>query len=135
MTWILYNIATGTILSTDPTEPTGYSPDKAVAQVSFLFMVGQSATMHMYNGVEVVPNTEENIQLFNPYFSSEISAVDNKDLISLISVPELNQTVYVRDMDISFTYNGSKWVQCGENVILRDGLIKEALYANNVKIG
>jgi hypothetical protein len=134
-TWILYNIQTGTVLETDPDQPTGYSPDKATAQVSFKFMSGQPPIMHMYNGSDVVPNVEENIQLFNPFLSSEISAVNTYAVINLISSPELNQTVFVRDVNMTFEYNGSEWVQCGAEVILREGLGSGYIYALNTKIG
>ena len=135
MTWILYNIATGTVLDTDPTQPTGYSPDKAVAEVDFKFMTGQPVTMFRYNGTNIEPNTEHNIQLFNPFLSSEITAVDTKQFMELIASPELNQTVYVRELDASFKYTGVIWEQCGDETILREGLITEKLYTNNTKIG
>ena len=64
--WILYNVATGTILETDPEQPTGYSPDKAAADVDFVFLPGQPLYLLRFDGSNIVPNSEVNIKIFSP---------------------------------------------------------------------
>lgn len=76
----------------------------------------------------------------NPILGELISAISPATVSTFSELqemgsPVLDKIMYVKDLDISFEYDGSKWVQCGENTILRDGLIKESLYANNVRIG
>lgn len=134
MTWILYNISTGTVLETDPNEPTGYSPDKAPAQVSFEFLPSQPLYLFKYSDSEIVPNSEANIKLFSPFQMSDVTSVPNKTFLDSIVDPVIGQVVYTQNMDISFRYNGTKWKQCGETAIYRGGLISGKLYVNELEV-
>jgi len=134
-TWILYNIQTGTILENDPTEPTGYSPDKATANVDFNFLPSQPLYFLRYNGSAIEANSEVNIKLFEPFQSGEIETLPTKEMLSLIVEHELNQVVYVQEYNISYWYNGSIWEQCGQEVALRYGLGLGFIYALDVEIG
>lgn len=134
MTWILYNIATGTVLQTGTNEPTGYSPDKASSEVYFNFLPSQPLYLFKYNGSEIVENSEYNINLFSPLQISDVTSVPDKSFLDSIVEPVIGQVVYAQNMDISFRYNGAKWKQCGETAIYRGGLISGKLYVNELKV-
>ena len=135
MIYIIYDIATGTVLTTSQTQPAPPTNDKAIAQVNFNFIDGVRPCMYKYDGSGIVANSEANIQLFAPFIMSEIVAMKNMNFTQYIQNPELNQTVYVKDLDITMEFNGVDWVQCGSTTILRKAFISGVLYANNVQIG
>lgn len=134
--WIVYDIATGTILEKSTTEPTVNDPTKDKADVNYLFIPGQPVYLLRYNGTDVEANTEENINHFHPTTNAGgVISLNSLDELYLIGAPDLRSTYYIRELDISFQYNGAAWVQCAENVILREGLAIGTIYALDVKIG
>ncbi len=52
-----------------------------------------------------------------------------------IPSPYENLPAYVQDLDSTFVYKSGQWEQCGEEVILREGLASGKLFVNNVKVG
>ena len=74
-------------------------------------------------------------------------AVTETDLLSLkgsairsleseeIASPYEGQIIYNKDLDINFEYTDGDWVQCGEETILRGGLISGSLYVNKLTVG
>lgn len=94
MTWILYDILTGTILGHGEDQPTGYSTDKNIAQVNYLFWDAQPPYLYKYENSSVVVNDEETINLFID--SDEDLIIDessnNFDVSSLYSNKTINCT-------------------------------------------
>ncbi len=88
----------------------------------------------VYGGAEL--SQADSLAFFRSMGTDKIvPSVENKsDLEAVVPSPE-DKIVYVCSLDANFKYTGSQWIQCGENTILREGLVKGAIYVNQVKIG
>lgn len=80
MTWILYDIETGTIINHGDSEPTGYSSDKDVAQVNYVFWDAQPDFLYRYNGLNVEANTENNIHNYINEFNQEVIEINQSSI-------------------------------------------------------
>ena len=135
MNWIVYNTETGTLISKHETEPTTYSSVNSIAQVDFIFMPMQPLYLLRYDGNNVIANTEENIEAFKPIETAPIDSVYLKSILENLENPSMGQIVFVEEFNSTYRYDGDTWSQCGDNSILREGLIKGSLYADEVKVG
>ena len=88
MTWILYDKETGTVISHGNNQPVGYSADKDIAQVDFIFWDAQPDYLYKYDGVNLVPNDEELIKLF----SGESSFINNSNSSITVNTDYSNVT-------------------------------------------
>ena len=68
-------------------------------------------------------------------FPNKKTFVLNENLLNQIQNAVQGTVIYVKEYDVSFEYSGTKWVQCGEDSLLREGLIKESIYVNDVQAG
>lgn len=68
---------------------------------------------------------------------NEVTSVETKADLEKIKNLYDGRTAYVREFNISFVYdeNESAWKQAGENTILQDGLVKGAIFVNQLKVG
>ena len=68
---------------------------------------------------------------------NEVTSVETKADLDTIKNKPYGRTAYVREFNISFVYdeNESAWKQAGENAILQDGLVKGAIFVNQLKVG
>jgi len=68
---------------------------------------------------------------------NEVTSVETKADLETIKNLYDGRTAYVRELNISFVYdeNESAWKQAGENAILQDGLVKGAIFVNQLKVG
>jgi len=68
---------------------------------------------------------------------NEVTSVETKADLETIKNLHDGRTAYVREFNISFVYdeNESAWRQAGENAILQDGLVKGAIFVNELKVG
>ena len=68
---------------------------------------------------------------------NEVTSVETKSDLETIKNLYDGRTAYVREFNISFVYdeNESAWKQAGENAILQDGLVKGAIFVNQLKVG
>ena len=68
---------------------------------------------------------------------NEVTSVETKADLEKIKNLYDGRTAYVREFNISFVYdeNESAWKQAGENAILQDGLVKGAIFVNQLKVG
>ena len=66
-----------------------------------------------------------------------MTSVETKADLETIKNLHDDRTAYVRELNISFVYdeNESAWKQAGENAILQDGLVKGAIFVNQLKVG
>ena len=64
-----------------------------------------------------------------------VSGVETKQQLEELIAPSEGQRVYVENIDSTFVYKSGQWEQCGEDVILREGLASGKLFVNNVKVG
>lgn len=70
------------------------------------------------------------------YADPGFTAMETMEDVEAIGTNLFNgRTVYVRDEDCTVKYESGKWVQCGENIILNEGLISGVLYVNQVLAG
>ena len=68
---------------------------------------------------------------------NEVTSVETKADLETIKNLHDDRTAYVRELNISFVDDGneSAWKQAGENTILQDGLVKGAIFVNELKVG
>jgi len=67
--------------------------------------------------------------------ANPVSGVETKQQLEDLIAPSEGQRVYVENIDSTFVYKSGQWEQCGEDVILREGLISGSLFVNEITVG